>query len=268
MKAFGVLHIASFTGNIGDNANHLGFRSWFETLVENQVLWNELEIREFYWKKKNWDKDFVEYANTFDLIIIGGGNYFELWVDKSPTGTSIEIEPDLFKQIETPVFFNALGVDPGQGATENSIKKFKTFIEAIVEKNGLITVRNDGALANLGRYVGRDILKHFHEAPDGGFFINDCIKEDIVKTNQKIKIGCNVASDMPEVRFKEFEGGVDEFSKEFAQAVVKISKQLNNCEFIFFPHIYRDLEIINNIINISEVSSMFSIVKHLNFFTR
>ena len=41
MKAFGVLHIASFTGNIGDNANHLGFRSWFETLVENKIQWND-----------------------------------------------------------------------------------------------------------------------------------------------------------------------------------------------------------------------------------
>ena len=248
MKAFGVLHIASFTGNIGDNANHLGFRRWFETLVENKIQWNELEIREFYWKNKFWDKEFVKYANNFDLIIIGGGNYFELWVEKSPTGTSIEIEPVLFKQIERPVYFNALGVDPGQGASEFSIEKFKTFIEIIAEKNGLITVRNDGALANLEEYVGSDYLKYFHEAPDGGFFINGFIKDDIKKSDQKIKIGCNVASDMPEVRFKEFIDGVDGFSKEFAQAIVKISKQLNNCEFVFFPHIFKDLEIINNII--------------------
>jgi hypothetical protein len=128
LKAFGVLHIASFTGNIGDNANHLGFRSWFETLVENKIQWNELEIREFYWKNKFWDKEFVKYANNFDLIIIGGGNYFELWVEKSPTGTSIEIEPDLFKKIERPVYFNALGVDPGQGASEFQLRSSKLLL--------------------------------------------------------------------------------------------------------------------------------------------
>ena len=95
MTKLNILHIASFTGNIGDNANHLGFRGWFERVAEADVIWTELEIREFYWKNRFWDRSFVEYANGFNLIIIGGGNYFELWVDKSPTGTSIEIEPDL-----------------------------------------------------------------------------------------------------------------------------------------------------------------------------
>ncbi len=249
MKTLNVLHIASFTGNIGDNANHLGFRNWFEEVARTPVEWNELEIREFYWKNRFWDSGFVEYANTFDLIVIGGGNYFELWVDRSPTGTSIEIEPHLYKQINTPVFFNALGVDPGQGVSQLSIDKFRTFITTIVEKNGLISVRNDGAISNLREYVGNDILKYIHESPDGGFFINRCIKKNKQKYDKEIKIGINVASDMPKVRFKEFKGGIDGFSKEFAQAMLNISKQLDNCKFIFFPHIFKDLEIINNIIN-------------------
>ena len=244
-----ILHIASFTGNIGDNANHLGFRSWFENLTEAEVNWSELEIREFYWKKRFWDESFVEYANTFDLIIIGGGNYFELWVDRSPTGTSIEIEPELYRQIETPVFFNALGVDPGQGADGSSIEKFRTFINVIKEKNGIITVRNDGAMSNLKKYVGEDILKYIHEAPDGGFFINSCIEEKQKKVKDQRLIGINVASDMAEVRFKEFEDGVEGFSKEFANSITKISEQKDNCEFVFFPHIFRDLDVINKIIN-------------------
>ena len=103
-----ILHIASFTGNIGDNINHIGFRPWLEKLIGLEVLWTSLEIRKFYWNQTNWDQSFVDYANSFDLVVIGGGNYFELWVDKSPTGTSIEIEPFLFEKIKTPVFFNAL----------------------------------------------------------------------------------------------------------------------------------------------------------------
>ena len=42
-----ILHLASFTGNIGDNANHSGFRYWFEK-YNDEAEWTELEIREFY----------------------------------------------------------------------------------------------------------------------------------------------------------------------------------------------------------------------------
>jgi polysaccharide pyruvyl transferase WcaK-like protein len=248
VKIFKVLHIASFTGNIGDNANHLGFRSWFETLLEKRVDWTELEIREFYWKKRFWDESFVDYANTFDLIVIGGGNYFELWVDKSPTGTSVEIEPELYKKIETPVYFNALGVDPGQGASASAIKKFRTFIKAIVRRDGLISVRNDGAMKNLRDFVGEDILEFINEAPDGGFFVNSCIDKQPTLQSESHKIGINVASDMAEVRFKDYANGVEGFSKEFSEAMVKISTNLPGCEFVFFPHIFRDLDVVNKII--------------------
>ena len=89
MSGIRVLHIASFTGNIGDNANHMGFRPWFEKVSSVSVSWDNLEIREFYWKERKWDMDFVDLANSYDLVVIGGGNYFELWVEDSPTGTSI-----------------------------------------------------------------------------------------------------------------------------------------------------------------------------------
>jgi len=116
MTALRILHVASFSGNIGDNANHMGFRPWFETLAGRPVQWTNLEIREFYWRERVWDDSFVAMANAHDLVVIGGGNYFELWVETSPTGTSIAIEPQTFAKITTPVVFNALGVDPGQGA--------------------------------------------------------------------------------------------------------------------------------------------------------
>ena len=84
-----ILHIASFSGNIGDNANHMGFRGWFNSMVPQEVIWDNIEIRDFYRGERKWDKSFVDLANNYDLVVIGGGNYFELWVEKSPTGTSI-----------------------------------------------------------------------------------------------------------------------------------------------------------------------------------
>ena len=95
-----ILHIASFKGNIGDNANHIGFRDWFEKLVKHTVEWENIEIREFYRSKRKWDNGFAKEANAYDLVIIGGGNYFELWVEKSPSGTSIEISPEVLRKIE------------------------------------------------------------------------------------------------------------------------------------------------------------------------
>ena len=51
MKKLKTLHLASFEGNIGDNANHNGF---YKHLQQNKLFTfniDKLEIREFYWKK-------------------------------------------------------------------------------------------------------------------------------------------------------------------------------------------------------------------------
>ena len=47
-----ILHLASFNGNVGDNFNHQGFRPWFEKISGKNINWTQLEIRQFYWKKK------------------------------------------------------------------------------------------------------------------------------------------------------------------------------------------------------------------------
>ena len=110
-----VLHLASFAGNIGDLANHAGARRMLAERLGFALEFTDLEIREFYWKQRSFDDAFVEYANGFDLLIIGGGNYFELWVDHSATGTSIDITPERLAKLKVPTLFFALGVDTGQG---------------------------------------------------------------------------------------------------------------------------------------------------------
>lgn len=45
------LHLASFTGNIGDEANHNGFRRKSEDNLNMQFDYTNLEIRNFY---KSW----------------------------------------------------------------------------------------------------------------------------------------------------------------------------------------------------------------------
>jgi hypothetical protein len=66
-----VLHLASFAGNIGDLANHAGGRRMLAERLGFVLEFTDLEIREFYWKQRSFDDAFVDYANSFDLLIIG-----------------------------------------------------------------------------------------------------------------------------------------------------------------------------------------------------
>jgi polysaccharide pyruvyl transferase WcaK-like protein len=248
MKNVRVLHLASFDGNIGDNANHFGF---YKHLHDNQYFNYEidkLEIREFYWKKRFFDGSFVSLVNQYDLLIIGGGNYFELWVEDSPTGTSIAIELDLLKNIQTPIFFNSLGVDPGQGASEIELNKFRRFLNTLIERNDFISVRNDGAINTLSNLVGEQYLSNIVSAPDAGFFVE--VDPAIKYFEEKKYIAINVATDMEDVRFNKSNCDLNynDFLKEFVIFVSVFLTEFVEYEIVFVPHIFRDITFINDIL--------------------
>ena len=157
-----ILHLASFSGNIGDNANHMGFRPWFAAQVGREVTWTNCEIREFYWKERAFDADFVTIANSYDALVVGGGNYFELWVENSPTGTSIAISLEDFDKIRVPIFFNALGVDSGQGVPEKSKQNFTRFLSKLLSSDQyLVSVRNDGAVDTLREEITDQLVMNY-----------------------------------------------------------------------------------------------------------
>lgn len=254
MTPLRILHIASFSGNIGDNANHIGFRSWLAGLANRAINWTELEIRQFYWRERAWDEAFVEYANSFDALVIGGGNYFELWVEGSPTGTSIAIPLQLWERLRVPVYFNALGVDPGQGVPAVCRSRFKAFLEMLLgNPKCLVSVRNDGAKRNLARVLGATYAEAVLHAPDNGFFagfesarmvpfFSDPAVERVVTLN--------LASDMADIRFAAYgTEGVDGFAGECARAIGDLAQRDSSLGFLFAPHIFRDLDIVNRVID-------------------
>lgn len=248
MKDVKVLHLASFDGNIGDNANHNGF---YKNLRRNQDYnfgIDKLEIREFYWKKRYFDDSFVFLVNKYDLLVVGGGNYFELWVDNSPTGTSIAIELDLLKEIKIPIFFNSLGVDPGQGASEKNLKKFRRFLDVLIERGDFISVRNDGAIETLSDLVGEKYLENVIVTPDAGFFLDVNTINSYYKNKKYIAI--NVASDMSDIRFNENDGrlGYESFLTEFIKFLIVFLNKYADHEIVFVPHIFRDVSFINDIL--------------------
>ena len=241
-----VLHLASFSGNVGDILNHEGFYNALKEMCYDFDI-TPLEIRRFYRKEMIFDRSFVEYANSFDCLIVGGGNYFELWVDHSPTGTSFMLPVELFNTIKVPVVFNALGVDPGQGSSETNICKFRCLLDAIMARTDtLVSVRNDGSIAALESLVGGSYARSCVWTPDAGFNA----KMGPRKTNNTRRLLINLAGDMLDKRFPS----TDSLScEEFLVALASMSAELvvNGSfeEIVLVPHIFKDLEPISNFTN-------------------
>jgi polysaccharide pyruvyl transferase WcaK-like protein len=247
MKTMKILHLASFNGNIGDNANHSGFYSQLRKL--NLILdIDELEIREFYWKKRQFDSSFVELVNEYDLLIVGGGNYFELWVEDSPTGTSVALPLNLLKKIKTPILFNALGVDPGQGVSESNIVKFQNFLDILIERGDFISIRNDGARKAIKKYIGSKYLEFIVVTPDAGFLVKPKQASNYYK--EKDYISMNVACDMDDVRFSNDKEKVSykEFVKLLSNFIESFTKKYPLMEIVMVPHIYSDISLIDDIL--------------------
>ncbi|MFT4801325.1 MAG: polysaccharide pyruvyl transferase WcaK-like protein, partial [Flavobacteriaceae bacterium] len=176
------------------------------------------------------------------------GNYFELWVESSPTGTSIAIELDLLKEIKTPIFFNSLGVDAGQGASEQSLKKFRSFLDVLIDRGDFISVRNDGAIKTLSDLVGERYLEHVIDTPDAGFFL-ETSQSSAYYANKKY-IAINVATDMDDIRFDKDNGklGYNEFVNEIINFLMVFLTKHSEYELVFVPHIFRDISFINDVL--------------------
>lgn len=233
-----VLHLASFAGNIGDLANHAGARRMLAECLGFRLEFTDLEIREFYWKQRSFDDDFVGYANSFDLLIIGGGNYFELWVDHSATGTSIDISPECLAKLKVPTMFFALGVDTGQGYSQQSAHRFNAFMATILEQRSMFAcVRNDGSARALREVLGEQTASRIPTMPDGGFFA-DSAGCRLAEFDSGC-IGINIAGDMLERRFNR---GLDTdgFLRELANALRVVLDARPKLRIDLMPHIWRD----------------------------
>ena len=168
-----ILHIASHKGNIGDIFNHAGFYQLLDKIFDKKYTVEKIELRNFYYSaknKKNFDKEFSDYINTFDLCILGGGGFFDVRWEFSSTGTTLDFCEDFIESIKIPVIVNAMGYNEFPENTNNVIlDKFQIFLNKIQSKNNwLITVRNDGSFSRLkDRYKK---VEKVIKVPDNAFF--------------------------------------------------------------------------------------------------
>jgi polysaccharide pyruvyl transferase WcaK-like protein len=246
-KQLSVLHLASFEGNIGDNANHLGAKKLFEKYLNYSFNFKHIEIREFYRKRRFFDQSFIDEMNSYDLVIIGGGNYFELWPQNSRSGTSIDLGVGELKKVNVPMIFYSLGVDVGQGVPDDNKVKFREFLKYMESRPDqfFVSVRNDGAIENVRHLYGREFDNLIKKIPDGGFFSSFSKNETFRQSGERL-IGINIAGDMLTKRFPK---GEDQFVGEFSTAIDVMLALSPDLKIIFFNHIPKDFLLTSRLLN-------------------
>lgn len=250
------LHIASFDGNIGDNASHNGFYRQLKQTTTVQPEMEQREIRKTYLNYRgndrwSWDESLIEDINSRPLSVIGGGNYFELWLENSRSGTTIDLAPDLLHMVQKPLFFHALGCDPNLGVSDRTVDRFRHFIETALESPWCLTsVRNDGSLKYLRQYLGDDIARRIVVTPDPGFFVDTTGGELPVPLRDKRYWAMNLACDRPERRFPGGDGKLnyDGFVNEIARLITLSCETYNDLEIVLTAHIYSDLDPIRDVL--------------------
>ncbi|HEY4600595.1 MAG TPA: polysaccharide pyruvyl transferase family protein [Cerasibacillus sp.] len=252
MQKITVLHIASFNGNIGDNANHTGLRRKLSNIIKQEITYAEIEIRHFYksWNLRDFNSDdFISLCNKYQLVIIGGGNFFELKWDYSHTGTTVNLSEETLKKIKTPILFFGLGSDIGKGYSESTREKFNKFLQVVTNSDKyLVTVRNDGSFETLSNLYGKEYIDKIYKVADGAFFFKTEPVALPINTRGKRFIGINVVCDMKPIRFSE-KFTYDDFINAFSRFVNRFLQSQNKFDLIFFPHIYSDIEAISDVLN-------------------
>lgn len=246
-----ILHIASFIGNIGDNASHKGFYKVLNETLNNFTV-EKVEIRKFY---KNYGKpdkmlfneSFVNYINKFDVCFIGGGGFLDYWVENSQTGTTIDISSDLLIKIKTPTLFTSIGSNPHKKIPPNNLEKFKYFLDrAIQNKNIHFAFRNDGSMDNMRENFGEKFSENFSEILDHGFFyeINNSYKRIL---NEKY-VAINITEDQVDMlKAKNNDLDIENYYSQLKIILDFIVNNLN-LHIVFVPHIYSDLKSISKLL--------------------
>lgn len=246
-----ILHVASFTGNIGDNASHRGFTRVLDGFFRDYSI-ERLEIRKFYQNyshadKHRFDADFVEYANGFDLLVIGGGGFLDYWVAGSASGTTIDMEPALLGKLTVATLITSVGCAPHKAIPEGNIEKFRAFLDAALANPRIrIGLRNDGSVQAVRRDIGAHYLEHIPEVLDHGFFYDTATKPDILPQGDYVAI--NITDD--QIRMNSTARGTidhDRYYRELAATCGIIARE-EGLPLVFVPHIYSDLNAISQLL--------------------
>lgn len=245
-----VLHLASFSGNIGDNASHYGLYKILNKLINISEI-KKIEIRNFYKNalghtKRKFDKSFVDECNKYDLVILGGGGYLDYWIPNSITGTTFDISEKSLGDISSPILFSSLGCVPGKRVPRGNNKKFIDFLNQISDKeNRFLLLRNDGSMEHLIEHLKFQIPGNFKSILDNGFFYENFYE---TKLASKPYIALNVSDDQLSMNgLSASKMNKKDFYKSIAKIISSIINE-KDIDIFFVPHIYKDIFAIKSVI--------------------
>ena len=243
-----VLQLAPFSGNIGDVFSYVGFQKEFRHYMDAQVEFTNVNIRDFYKNahRRSFDAAFAEYVNTFDLFVIGGGQYFDVrWTD-SCTGTTLALSDEFIDSIHIPVLVNAIGYyeTAFTDGTAEIFERFEHFLQRILKKGWFVTVRNDGSIRRMAARYGKELIEQLSVVPDNGFYFD----KDIVPFStdgDKTTIGLMVSNDV----FGNRETvDIENFNRQITVAVQEMIGA-RGWRVIFFLHAPQDLAVVCKILS-------------------
>ncbi|ASK35490.1 hypothetical protein CEK62_14450 [Alcanivorax sp. N3-2A] len=245
---FKILHVASFIGNIGDNASHCGLYSILHSVLGDNASIEQQEIRKFYKNYHDADKlafdlDFVDHANRFDLLIIGGGGFLDYWVPDSATGTTIDIDQRALDALTVPLLITSIGCFPHKEVPAGNLQRLEAFLDQIRERdNTRIAFRNDGSVANLHREFRGKYQGAFGEVLDSGFFFEPEIQAPMMPVPSYVAI--NVSDDQLDMLSQQH-GPIDKhaYYQELSLLIEHFSHHQNK-HVVLVPHIHGDLKAI------------------------
>jgi len=257
-----ILHIASFIGNIGDNASHIGFSNILDSLnVSYQV--ERLEIRRFYKRyvkddALDFDESMARKFNCFDIVVIGGGGFLDYWVDNSKSGTTLDFDSEFISLITTKVLIASVGAYPHREVPIGNIELFKTFINSLMSsKNFKVFLRNDGSLPHLVKSVDDRIQGEVTELADHAFFYNENkLKESRLKDINYVAV--NISDDQLDMNnIYDCSVNKDKYISEISKLIIHIYEEFGY-KTILIPHIHQDLRIIDRILSSLDVDFLRS----------
>lgn len=244
-----ILHVASFCGNIGDNASHLGLYAILRRVVGKFTV-DQLEMRDFYKnrppaERRYFDGDFAALANKYDLLIFGGGGFLDYWVENSASGTTIDMTVENLANITVPTLFASMGSHPHKPVPPGNIEKFKYFLEAICDKKTMrVLPRNDGSIDRINSILDTPKASKCREILDNGFFFEPGETGRYSGVEPGKYIAWNITTDQLQMN-KNLQqlDAAENFYRNIASAVVSLAKTSDHSH-VFVPHIGADINAI------------------------
>lgn len=204
-----ISHLRAAKGNAGDIVIPDAVMKELETILPIEDLtWHPMNIR-----KRNWTQDNVDYVNTCDMAVLGGGGLFlHDTVKDSASDWQWDISTELLKNVRGPLVVYAVGFNLFRGHREFK-SVFKDSVNELIRKSVYFSLRHRGGIEKLKAYADPELHDKitFHFCPTLTFA--PITMEEKQKYVKKKTVGVLVAGDRPHLRHKDLDTYISHISK-------------------------------------------------------